>query len=89
MRESVCVCVCVCLIDQRVTTVLGKSTVHLQVVCVYLLLVHIHLLACMHKGLSHSRHSSLKKYWYTIFFLFTIIEKRKGKTKITISRREY
>ncbi len=35
MCVCVCVCVCVWLIDQRVRTALGKSTVHLQVVCVY------------------------------------------------------
>ncbi len=75
-----CVCVCVWLIDQRVRTALGKSTVHYRW-CVYMLLVHIHLLAFMHKGSSRSRHTVPLKSIGIQFFLFTIIGKRKRKKK--------
>lgn len=54
-----------------------------------MLLVHIHLLAFMHKGSSRSRHTvPLKSIGIQYFSYLQSLEREKEKKKITISRRE-
>lgn len=58
MCVFMCVSVCVWLIDQQVTTALGRMhSSFTSGAYVYMFLIHIHLLACMHKGSSCSRHT--------------------------------